>query len=268
MEAIKQRQHGAGVSLEWVEYDPVNVYRLINEEKTDYTFENLVDYVNAIAVNYIEGDSYSGGASAPVMLSSSYANGASDESELYALVCDMSMVRQSLVNGSPDGSDEWRGEGYSNVSWADAKSKAIAAWADTGVISSASNTLVTIWRENYDGYNYAAIISGRLFNRKVQSLYTSIDHYVTIYGQWKNLADASGWTRIFDAQGISGVTEDYWHPVVASGKISAAEYDCSGAYSMATPPPNWTTAAERYTCGMNMDCFAMFAVIKWDFSCK
>ena len=110
-EAIKERQYAADMTSPWFSGNPTYVENLIAtcDQKDDYTLDQLKAYVNHIAPSFT-GNPYNGYRWGANMLSSSYADSATDIAELYALVCAMLTTRRLGVEVIDSG-ERWRGSG-------------------------------------------------------------------------------------------------------------------------------------------------------------
>lgn len=93
--AILERQIASGISTANDPTDKANVTKLIDVTEA-YTIAQLVAYVNAVAVNFVDG-AYTGGATEPTMFTSSYANSANNIFALFTLVKALQVTKKDAT---------------------------------------------------------------------------------------------------------------------------------------------------------------------------
>jgi len=256
-DAILERQKADRTPTAWDSGNPTSVGKQIGTyaQKSDYTLTQLKAYVSFIATSYLSG-TYSGGASAPVMLTSSYADGAADCEELLALVAAM----LTWVDGDHGGGAFWAGTGY-DADFGTAKSDAIVAYSYAG-----SGDGPSAWAGGYKPYGvYIMTKDGNHTTLTVSDLETGIGHSCEWYGYCELPSD---WDA-FSKHGLSLPDQDTWGKIAAdtaqTTSASITTGDILGSWS-----PSWPTESQSSGTSVpykkGFDVSSMRALVTWAFT--
>jgi hypothetical protein len=227
-----------------------------------YTLTQMKAYVNAMAPVYVDG-TYTGGASAPATLPSTYANAATTEDDLIALVADM--VTTVWGDGGIFGSMSYKaryihqGSGYSAVSNAAAYALAQSDYQQTGYSASGSAAPTVIkYTEDYGTYNallYSQTLKGHLSG--------AVSDSTTSTARWFMKSKAYG-ARTFHKQGFTIPDQNNWGviqefvPTIVSNTITSPQL-------LPTDMPSSTGPDGSPGAGFLLD--DSIVLFDWDFEC-
>ena len=206
--------------------------------------------INQCAVHYIDGV-YSGGASPPVSLTTSYVDDDTTEAELLALVIDMKTVKYTYSHGN---SVNYYGRSPDYVSTI----AAAIADAKAGGMSTGLSGLGSRWFISGDpGGPYSAQANNGQLNVSF-SLGTFAAKECSTYAQ-----SIQSSLTVFDKQGQTIPDEDQYG-IVANVSLAAGD----GTYAIdfgptTTFPPNEPTT--NSSIGYYLTNY--FTLIDWDFAC-
>lgn len=244
--AIKERQQAFGLVAP----------NLIDDSgATSYTLAQLKAYVNALctgASGAFIANGYTGGASTPTWLASTYANSATTIPELCALVLAMHETNRTVASGAYE---YW----YGIANNADLETAKAAAIADYHFYESGSGLHIVAYTkiEHYGNwYVGMALEPNRL---TISGLSTALGKTVNF---WSFAAVANPGDP-FDAQGKTPVVENEWSniEIVAAGLAASA---ISALWPAAGAPPNWGT--EESILGFRDVTSSQFGTIVWAFT--
>ena len=114
-DAIRKRQQAIGIANAWSAAEPTEYATHLIATCDEYflTIAELKDFINHLAPYYLDGTWTGGSATNPPRLTDTYADSATTEAELYALVCDMVTT---LSTWMPDShSQNWPYHGMSEL---------------------------------------------------------------------------------------------------------------------------------------------------------
>ena len=245
-EMIYERQKAAGMAA-----------GLINPGQRYYVVD-IKTYVNAVAPYYVD-DPYSGGASPPAMLTSSYADAATTCAGLDTLV---RALLRTVESASYAETESKSGSSTNESSCADAKSN--AGWAVNGTVGRPyaaaaiyNGTYQWVWGwgscQNEDVLFAAAHYASK-GKYSATGLYTSLNHTVAFYVKPEKASPT--WSggcptdlgNVFNKNGRSIPNENTWGSVWTSGAVATATVESDELFN--TNEPAWpecpaSTGVER-----------------------
>lgn len=249
------------------------------------TLAQCITEVNAIAPGYnsagvavlpfIAG-TYSGGASAPTLRTSSYATGAADFCALYALVCALVTTKVPFTSSSSTGLFRWYSSS-SNVQWngraSDASSSydfstlvstAEANWSNAGGVGFGSNTYYAAKVPKRSGINRSATINGYQQTLYVTGLATSTSRAARAFVRVAH----DGGEGHFHALGYHSIGEDEYGLIASQSAGSWATWSLtwpeSGTLSRPSPWPG--DPVDSNATRHDFEVKERFLLVDWSFT--
>ena len=238
----------------------------------DATVEDSVAIaaVNAIAADFVQGR-YNGGASAPTMLSSSYATGAASEEELAALV--RAMIQTKLDSDDEDVTEtagaQYDGHGGSEPSLAEAKAEAEADWALSGTPTGTEiheNAYTTVTYPIPPTPEYGAELARGACAISIAGMDTSLSKSVTLY-------DVLGTPSPDETTGVGHSGLDL-EDLVPGNRVALKTVDAGAAatadfgtlFGDASQLPSWDGGKYSFDSGGAPYYADRFLLITWSFT--
>lgn len=289
---IRERQWAFGIVDAWSEGDPANVAKLISLDYT-YTLTQYKAYVNALctgANNAFVTSGYTGGASTPTWLASTYANGAADVDELRTLVQAMADTGRAATlqtnTGQKLGDVDDYYEPLDAAAWVSAKgttqTEFDAATTSTSEVKCAVGLAVKAWAGEV-GYIGA---SKECYRGKAQvtGLTTEVAHVVKVFGLSEKAyvytpnPGGSGYygfigagdEKLFSKHGTSIADENQYGLLVTTSESSDATV--TSDYLIPAVDPTWPSGppTEPYATGhgncASFTIATILAVVDWSFT--
>ena len=259
---IKERQRAYGITLPWSPSAPVNPGRLIRSRHT-YSLAELKDYVNALCTGgngAFIADGYSGGASQPIWLPTTYANSATTEAELCALVQAMRETRRTisptaLTHRQFNGAAQW----YPVLD--DAIAAAIAAYTEWLYGPPTDQQVDKFTKVTFEESKYRVEIQLRSSRFSLTGLSDALTKTVKFWDYTIKYPN-----NLWNEQDIPGIVENEYYGYY-SAAVDTAISATSGMWPELVMPDNFGSSPAEFQSrfGWQNDV-SYFATIAWDFA--